>query len=454
MEKADKLEDDTKETEVQNLKDSIQAAKTFITETFDCNNMAQFRRRSTEILNDLRGKARELVGAVQVFVRIRSAPGDETDETCITNIKNAKKFIEVKGKTYKLDVFNPVDFKKNAAVFKDKEDKYESIEDAVKTVLDGKTVVMFGFGASGSGKTHMIFGNGSEDGFAQLAIKMFGKITINVFEECLDEMEYKDNKWTITSKKVPQTKYQNHSIQTVEQFNEALKKIESDRIKLRRIMPTINNVQSSRSHLFIQMNVGGGKLIIADLAGQESPVDIKDSASRKNQGKINMKNEIQRESQSENIIYTMDFEGYLDEEYVKSINQDVIDYNKKKNTTKIPPSFKKNYLSNVLKQGFFITESLNAIKYILRKKRNVNAIKPEEQQHTDLRKFELNKVYNRSDYDDLDNTENKNIKTFKIMNDFGDDARYIMLAAVRPQKKYCDQTAQVLDFAQSISQVL
>ena len=108
----------------------------------------------------------------------------------------------------------------------------------------------------------------------------------------------------------------------------------------------------------------------------------------------------------------------------------------------------------LLAESFAISESLNAIKHILRTKRNTKAEPPDEQDHTSLSKYDFNKVYNKNDYDDLDDTENKKIKTFEIMNRFGKDARYIMLAAVRPQEKYCDQTAQVLDFAQNISQVL
>ena len=203
--------------------------------------------------------------------------------------------------------------------------RYGSIlqQNLYKTIENGKSVVIFGFGFSGSGKTYTLI-EGNEENDKSILIQYIEKYRAQI--ESIDFVEiYPENNTIYASK--ANTKYSkskgggeavgadNNGIFSTDEgenetykdlkiddnFNlydsiqltdgednnaiikERLKQIEQLRIKNFRILPTPNNPVSSRSFLQITIkmkndegnNTGGGQLVLFDMPGTENTVNIK-----------------------------------------------------------------------------------------------------------------------------------------------------------------------------------
>lgn len=186
---------------------------------------------------------------------------------------------------------------------------YEELKQKIELVLEGGSVVIFGSGYSGSGKTYTLF-NGTANDKSILKqsletfnsknctielkiIEQYGKLTIETtdynkfniqpylktifdkpsFEEKMYTYDFKTNDFKITDE-----------LDTI-QFNplpedivSLLSNLNRLRINAQRIKPTINNIESSRSHLYLIFKIthGGktGHFTIIDMGGQENPRDI------------------------------------------------------------------------------------------------------------------------------------------------------------------------------------
>jgi len=195
----------------------------------------------------------------------------------------------------------------------------------IKSLFEGKSAVIFGFGFSGSGKTYQLAAKGNKMSIlAQTINALLAKKRINsegkqigneltyegiVTEMTLDIKElypytdlskgvnnvekaktvkfYGDNNGTTTEKeyfdKFLKGNKWTSGVDVQQYINNIMainEKIENDRINHMRITPTPNNPESSRSHIFYNFKFtleGGnkGSFVIVDMAGSENTIEIR-----------------------------------------------------------------------------------------------------------------------------------------------------------------------------------
>jgi hypothetical protein len=168
--------------------------------------------------------------------------------------------------------------------------KYEGMKDILNPIPDGNTVVVFGYGYSGSGKTYTLLGGidlqgAWDDGIAQRAIRDYNAKGCTVHLEKAFEM-YNDT-YTKTGQfgylqPTTPTYYtvSSRTPLTDDIFKTECTKIETERRRTKHIRPTSNNKESSRGHLFIQLKVTAadkltfGRMIICDMGGRENPNEM------------------------------------------------------------------------------------------------------------------------------------------------------------------------------------
>jgi hypothetical protein len=199
------------------------------------------------------------------------------------------------------------------------EDVFCSMKSMFDQILQGDTVAIFGYGYSGSGKTYTLLNiddNEINNGVLLHSIKFFlennAKIEVSsIHEFYVDKINLQSNYSQIIGKLI--VMYGRNDIKslkssinisvkihdqhdeiskTIQQFNETsilsekiqlLKEIldivKKNRVLTRTIKATINNPESSRSHLFLKFKVTTeqgkhGSLVICDMAGREDPLEI------------------------------------------------------------------------------------------------------------------------------------------------------------------------------------
>jgi hypothetical protein len=397
-------------------------------------------------------------------------------------------------------------------------------------LASGYNAVLFGYGLSGSGKTYTLLGSGKETpGVVQLgleyATKTLGATQIEVkyvFEQYVDYVRatgesifsymrgtliplygnevvktlfnnvikggdtkkpyqmnsfIKNDKTIQNSKNPYRVSFPTTNQDFNEKFNQFIQVINQHREQKGRIKATPNNQESSRSHLYIVLQITfpnniTSYLTIVDMAGKESPQGIFNTFKDKNftkpddynQGKWNaMTNKIQ----SANIFQTQTtLGGYLSQLFSQGKTLD------------------KEYPYQVIKEGIYINETLNHLKWYFKKKngitekfkinRSVSEYSPDNymaspEQEENYRYF----------YDNI-NTEMKSItkksKTIKVHTDPHFDAlmvpilqwldtklsaptnakqsykptKFVMFCTVRTEEAFCNQTLETLKFADSI----
>lgn len=156
-------------------------------------------------------------------------------------------------------------------------------------------LVVFGYGFSGSGKTFLLLDNKNKENILRKTIdKLKGDVSkVNVtFQELYPVFVTKDD--IQTKNKVHEYQIIDHKqyeyspkngkkfneTEFIEGFNEKFSEISQKRILSLRISPTPNNLESSRSHMFIVIefvfkNGYTGKFTIIDMAGSENTIEIK-----------------------------------------------------------------------------------------------------------------------------------------------------------------------------------
>ena len=156
-------------------------------------------------------------------------------------------------------------------------------------------VIIFGFGFSGSGKTYQLISPGNKENLVSLILKdenlKIEKLDLEIIEmyPYLFDKEKEDNELYLKSEngefeglKIPKIDNDNGDKTNFwKKFYEFNKDLEVKRMNKPRILPTTNNPESSRSHLFYKFNLTGkenknlGSLIIVDMAGTENTIEIK-----------------------------------------------------------------------------------------------------------------------------------------------------------------------------------
>ena len=160
---------------------------------------------------------------------------------------------------------------------------YTKIKDLDKVVQSGSTVTIFGYGYSGSGKTYTLFGKPSDEIEGITHKLLFDEDDSNepltveeVFELYVDSVNFDTlecggQRINTLDNTNPKPKLLN--ITKVE-YNTMHTTIEEERKKNGRIKRTLNNAESSRSHLFIKIKKGQGYYMFCDMGGRENPIDI------------------------------------------------------------------------------------------------------------------------------------------------------------------------------------
>jgi chromosome segregation ATPase len=332
-----------------------------------------------------------------------------------------------------------------------------------KQVEDGYSIVLFGYGASGAGKSFSLLGNSGIPGLLQYGLanlqdvsniklkylfeqyysavdvnfgKVRGKIH-NLIREVPQMREYSKNETQQFAQNIPQGIDINNL--RIDDLTRLLDVIEKYRIDNSRIKKTPNNPVSSRSHLFLvfEISFNSGKtgyITIVDTAGRESPLDIYNIFIDTSQVKL----------ATLMAPSPVGGEGTVERTMRKDLD----------------PVYTPQHIFQVLKEGFYINETINHIIYYFNKK-NYKQTKV-MLQSSDPEKYTVSKYYvSPINEEQAINTAN-NCLTIPIMK-FLDNlsnrnksdvdfrpTKFIMINHVRQEERYCDQTFETLQFAQMV----
>jgi len=350
--------------------------------------------------------------------------------------------------------------------------------------IKGKTTILFSYGISGSGKSYTMFNEKDVDkglifrifsnfGYSDFKSKDVGsKFEVSVKEifehKILDEGFIQANGTEVTFDPT-KLKGQKSPI-TFEKKNidEIIKNVTTSRIENGTIKHTPNNPVSSRSHLFIVLKItkdGGdiGYIVICDSAGRESPLEIaksyySDAASPSQIFQIldkstsaaykikisNIPPEICKEDKCKKYIKSL-----KGEEYIEPKKDDPnFAYNKEIN----------KYIQDIVKEGFFINESLNhMVKYLDDENIKREKICNEKQKCyvSDYKLHEDKKdtVYTFRKLPDKDKDDDP-IGTYTIFNELknlsGEKYKFIMIANSRTEEDKCNSIQSTFDFVDKI----
>jgi hypothetical protein len=458
-------------------------------------------------------------------------------------------------------------------------------------VKQGYSIVLFGYGYSGSGKTYTLLGSEAKEntpainGVLQYGIedliKSGSQIKLKyIFEEYIGNindifnvsdnntctikniignifMLYNsdnqgDNKFTthfsnyisnitIDSLQLTDLKDLTDFQQNLQDFTPKFQKLQ-DLIATKRkegnnprIKATINNPESSRSHLYIVFEVQTGDktgfITITDMAGREDPRNILQKLIPYKKTKAVLGNEPELDktifyqvpdstklftlfgmksySIYDNLKKCIDVNevdcGYEPdvktpsklEKYYKTLDNTKYDDETKnfiliEETKKIKITDKDIYIKNIIKEGFYINESINHLKYYflnknkqckceLMKSNDITLYNPEKyyinpqiyMKDEDHCKTQTNQIKNIKKNEYI-NTEDKRSNVFGTLKTQGPipccltipilqfldtglvtdsklPTKFIMICAIRQETEYCQDVIDTLNFANSIS---
>ena len=336
-----------------------------------------------------------------------------------------------------------------------------------KQVEDGYSIVIFGYGLSGSGKTATLLGLNGGPGILHYGLaNLEGVENIrlkHLFEQYYDKINF--NNRQVSGRihnligKIPQLN--DLSIDETIQFEKQIpsfintkslrvqdlysltETIDKYRVEKKRIKQTPNNPNSSRSHLYFvfEIEFKGGKrgfVTIVDTAGRESPVDIFNTFIDTTTTSIG------------SVMAPPPVGGVV---------------NIAKN---LKPEYKDKYtpeqVFGILNEGFYINETINHLVYYFNLKNGKTIETPK--QKVDKRYNVVYKVQNyfvqpQDESNGIDGSNNSlMIPILKFLDNLGSKqktstqdwkpTKFITICCVRQEAKYCDQTMETIQFAQNV----
>lgn len=332
-----------------------------------------------------------------------------------------------------------------------------------KQVEDGYSIVLFGYGLSGSGKSFTLLGSNGVPGILHYGlanlrgvtnIKLkylfeqyyravdvnFGKIRgsiHNLIREVPQMRKYAKNENDEFGARIPSNI--NINALRVEDIFKLTDVIDEYRSEKGRIKKTPNNPVSSRSHLYLvfEITFENGKVgyvTIVDTAGRESPLDIYNTFIDTTKTKLASVMAPPPVGGEDNII--------------------------KSRRTDLDPVYTPKHIYEVLKEGFYINETINHLVYFFNKKnyRNIKiTLQPTDPSKYTVNKYYVNPISEETAVNDanncltipimkfLDNLSNKNISELDYK-----PTKFIMMCMVRQEERYCDQTFETLEFANNV----
>lgn len=356
-----------------------------------------------------------------------------------------------------------------------------------KQIEDGYSIVLFGYGASGSGKTFSLLGNNDNNGANKIpGVLHYGLANLqnvknieltNVFEHYFER--FSPTGPTVTGKiinligKLP-SEFDNYQKRTDERnlFNNILNSDSLSNVKLndirvkdlfsltyeidkyrkskKRIKETPNNINSSRSHLYLVFKINfnnntSGYVTVVDTAGRESVMEIGNMFLKLPNDTVLAKNKIST---------ALGLSGGVN--YIEKIKKLDI---KKTNGE----SYSSRDILEILNEGLFINESINHLVYFFNKKnyKNTKIEMLKDFSNYTIDKYFVNPIDEEGDggvskinprnnclmipiMKFLDRISNKNnIDTFT-------PTKFITLIALRSEESKCNQIFETLDFAENI----
>ena len=421
----------------------------------------------------------DITGAVRVYVRIK--PGSEKNVTNNGGFVNVQcggagsgrfgQFTSVFDETYTtLDVFTGIKQTPSGGVsdplsISHLTDLGPGIHSVFKQVESGYSVVVFGYGISGSGKSFGLIGNAVSPGLIHYALANLEDVKSiqlkHVFEQYAGLV--KVNAGTLNGKihnlvgTVPQMRdcsvnedfylpidKNNVNPNDINTLNNAL---DTYRQNKGRIKETPNNPVSSRSHLYIVFKVVFGSGLVGhisfvDTAGRESPVEM--------------------------------FKMYIKPKYSAADGRefDTTLATVMSDTTKpedIETKFRHSgvtlsgkHILDLLREGFYINETLNHLVWYLNDKAGFKSEIVRQAGGVD--KYDPNKFYVKPDGECNSYNQGTNALTVPIMKYLDSlskqsgssnsadwmPTKYVMMVHVRQEEQYCDGTIETLKFADRI----
>uniref|UniRef100_A0A6C0H6W7 Kinesin motor domain-containing protein n=1 Tax=viral metagenome TaxID=1070528 RepID=A0A6C0H6W7_9ZZZZ len=457
-------------------------------------NKAEYREQDRQLTNIYE----DLSGAVRVYVRIKPLIGLEQKEKTVSigvsnnqkqkrivlncenvpGIKNniRKEFGEFYGvfdetftneevytgvqgiavdfKTFKIDI---------DSIIESSESVSPGLYSTFQQVEDGYSIVIFGYGLSGSGKTYSILGMNNRPGLIHYGlanlrgvknIKLkylfeqyfgavnvnFGKITgkiHNLINEVPQMTKFAKDERADFAERIPSDlNVDNIKVRDIYRLTDI---IEQYRISHGRIKKTPNNPVSSRSHLYFVFEVTfetgrKGYITLVDTAGRESPLEIFNIFLDPSKAKL------------ASIMAPPPVGG---ESGVEKVRRPELD-----------PFYTSKHIFEVLKEGFYINETINHLLYFFNKK-NYRQTKI-TLQHSELAKYTISNYYVDPKDEEKGVDISNNCLMIPIMS-FLDTlsnrkksefdykpTKFIMMCMVRQEERYCDQIFDTLDFAQNV----
>ena len=439
-----------------------------------CKKIISYNDKYNSLLlvrKDIVNTYEDIRGSVRVYLRlneickpsalkcIKNLPTNRTNINQILDINIDKNYIRNNntGETYSgfYSIFNnKYGENSNKLIYNEPLPGQEPLKGIFDLLRDGYSNFLFGYGFSGSCKSYSLFGSKDTMGIVQYGIAdlladnynvslkyafdIYGQISYGI----ANGLSIHSN--IVTYKKIysedPFYKRFNRYIQdgnvnnkpvkenidTIEDINNIVSAITDIRIANRNIKATINNPESSRGHLFLTFEIekDGTRsfLNIIDMAGIEDPIKI-----------VNFYLEPKTVKGAENntISYIIDCISKPTE-----IHKQKLVWQKK--YEKYTNDEKKN-IYEILREGFFINETLHHLKHYLLKKQNKKDLG--ESMQTDLNITKDGKIHFRTDKYNTQNlfidTESSN-KEVILMNpvlEFLESlSKYNMTTRVKPSK--------------------
>ena len=335
-----------------------------------------------------------------------------------------------------------------------------------KQVEDGYSIVLFGYGLSGSGKSFSLLGSKGSPGILHYGLaNLEGVSNIKLkylFEQYYNRVNFNNRQVSGNIhnliNKVPQLKdvsrdenvfeksipsYINIKDLKVADIYALTDIIDKYRIEHKRIKMTPNNQVSSRSHLYfvfeIQFTNGKiGYITIVDTAGRESPIDIFNTFIDTSRG-----NTIQSVMAPSPVGGVSNVERSLKPEYKDTYDPSAV--------------------FEILNEGFYINETINHLIYYFNLKNGKQTETPK--QKIDKRYNVVYKVKNyfvqpKDEDEKIDGSNNSlMIPILKFLDNLSNKnksdttwrpTKFITLCCVRQEENYCDQTMETLEFAQNV----
>lgn len=254
--------------------------------------LSEYADKIVDVFIKLGSYREDLRGAVRIFVRVKPLNGGSVnkqdivydDDNVNANVhanvtklsKTSKQKEGLRYLTFHRRRFGPF-FNIFRSTFNNRQ-IFENIKTLVNQIESGYHIALFGYGYSGSGKTYTLVNNNANDygitlhAINHLIAKGYAANVITIQELYIDDISGFNSGIKFAGKRI--IDHTTVSIRTSDDFIKLFDKLDKSRRAAKRIRATVNNPDSSRSHLFITLNIGSGYLTICDMGGRENPIEI------------------------------------------------------------------------------------------------------------------------------------------------------------------------------------